>query len=375
MSQFRFRNRCFVYLFCAFGLTIVLTGRSREQSLAQSAQPSVITSFPAPTTVPAGTVIRVDGAGPMSNLNQRFKQQFEQQFPGTQVRLATQGAELALAKLANDEVDVVAIDRPLTDAERAIGLAATLAGREKIVLIVGADNPLQTPLDAVQIVKILTGEIRDWAEVGRVAGPIQVFDRAPDNSTRLSLRRYALLKTANAAGTVVDRLSAIEPALGRNGISYATLSETRDQPQLRVVTLPDVPVADPRYPFSQPLLYVHKLPEPSPAARSFLGFVNMRSAQQAIAPVLPSASSAKSVVSRPNAPAASFITKEPIIPQTAQTVDRRFVTLPYQQFWMWLFLPLTGLAVLVLWLCIGARPQMPEPDDDRHSKSDASKLP
>ncbi len=48
--------------------------------------------FPPPTSVPSGTVVRVDGSTSMVMINQNLKGGFEKQFPGTNVASSARGS-------------------------------------------------------------------------------------------------------------------------------------------------------------------------------------------------------------------------------------------------------------------------------------------
>ena len=64
-----------------------------EPVLAQGVTPA---AFPLPSSVPAGTTIRVDGSESMVVINQALKQKFEAEYAGTSVELANQGTDKAL---------------------------------------------------------------------------------------------------------------------------------------------------------------------------------------------------------------------------------------------------------------------------------------
>ncbi|QYO64760.1 substrate-binding domain-containing protein [Leptolyngbya sp. 7M] len=79
----------------------------------------------------------------MAAINQALKQRFEAQYAGTAVDLATQGTDAALQAVLDRTIDLAAIGRPLTDAERRQGLVEVPISREKIAIITSANNPFQ----------------------------------------------------------------------------------------------------------------------------------------------------------------------------------------------------------------------------------------
>lgn len=261
--------------------------------LAQSPSP---TSFPLPSSLPSGTTVKLDGSSSMALVNEALKQRFEQQFSGSTVSLAANGTGAALKALVNGDIDLAAIGRPLTDEEKAQGLTETTINREKIAIIIGPENPYQGDLTFDQFAKIFRGEITDWSEVGGAAGPIRLIDRPDDSDTRLSLSKYKAFTVApfqtGATATQVsqDDTAAVVNELGRDGISYAVVSQVIDQPTVVTIvpmhkTLPD----DPRYPYSQPRGYVYK-GNPTPGVLAFLGFAASPAGQEAVQSALAGAS-------------------------------------------------------------------------------------
>ncbi len=252
-----------------------------------NAQLSDAAAFPMPTTVPKGTTVRIDGANSMVAINQALKQKFEGKFVGTSVNIATNGIEPALQALLDDKLDLLAIGRPLTPEEKSKGLTATPAVRDKIAILVGPNNPFKGSLTIHQFAKIFRGEITDWSEVGGPPGRIRLIDRPETSDTRQAFQNYPVFKSAPfqavaTATQVPDKTAAVIEQLGTDGISYATANQVKDVTAVRILNMHKVLPDDPRYPFSQPLLYVYK-GAPSPAVQSFIGYATAPEGRAAIA--------------------------------------------------------------------------------------------
>jgi ABC-type phosphate transport system substrate-binding protein len=346
---------------------------STDPVLAQTATPS----FPLPSSVPSGTGVRIDGSTSMVVVNQALKQRFEQQYSGTTVTLDYQGSKPAIQAVLDGTADLAAIGRPLTDEEKAQGLIAIPVRREKIAMIVGADNPFKGSLTGDQFAQIFRGEITNWSQVGGSPGPIRLIDRPEDSDTRQALRNYPVFQSApfqtGATATRIndDTTDTLVQALGTDGISYTIASQAINRPGVRVVamhqTLPD----DPRYPFSQPLSYIYKGPTPTPAVAAFLGFATAAPGQAAIAdakvaeaaaiaagvaasPTAPGATALSDVAASPSATAspgavAPTATVSPSTPEAATPAvaeaDRRGGAA-----WLWLLPLLAALGGLLWWL-------------------------
>lgn len=255
----------------------------RQTAFAQSPAP-----LSSPSAVPEGTTVRIDGSNSMAAINQTLKQKFEAQFPDTKVEAADQGTEAALQALREDRVDLVALARPLTPAERAEGLVQTPLTRRKIAIVVGAQNPFPGDLTGEQFAQIFRGEITNWSAVGGPNKSIRVLDR-PASDTRQALQSYPIFQSApfqtGATGTSIndENIDAVIRQLGDDGISYAIVDQVVNQPDVRILSIYGTLPTEPNYAFSQSVTYVYKGPNPNPAVQAFLGYATAPEVQQTLA--------------------------------------------------------------------------------------------
>lgn len=267
----------------AVGFAVLLTIATAAEIQVVQAQNS---AFQLPASVPQGTTVRVNGSSSMAAVNSALKQRFEQQYPGTQVITNPTGTSAALKALLEDKVDLAAIARPLTDAERAQGLNAIQVGRDKIAIVVGQTNPFSKSINANQFARMFRGEITNWSQVGGASQPVKFVDR-PTSDTRQAFTKYPVFEKAKfATGTTAQKLTEDTPQaviknLGRNGIGYVASSQVQNQKGVKVLPMDGILPSDARYPFSQPLYYVYK-GEPSAAVKAFLGFATAPVGQKTI---------------------------------------------------------------------------------------------
>lgn len=335
-----------------FVATAWATIDANQVLLAQST--TAASSFPLPSTLPSGTSVKLDGSSSMAVMNDVLKSRFEEKFPGTTVRWAENGTTEALQALIQGDIDLAAVGRPLTAAEKAQNLTEVPISREKIAIIVGPENPFQGSLTSEQFAKIFRGEIRNWAQVGGPAGPIRLIDRPDASDTRQALSSYPVFQSApfktGATATQVpeDDTAAVVQQLGKDGIGYTIASQVLNQPNVRILPLHDTLPSDPRYPFSQPRGYVYK-GQPNPGTQAFLGFATSAPGQEAVqqakdqeAATVEQAGTASPQPAETAAPSA-----EPVpVPEvdSAQFAD-------LSPLW-WLLLPLLGMPLLG-WLLKG----------------------
>lgn len=245
-------------------------------------------AFPLPTNVPVGTTIRIGGSSTMETINQVLKRRFEQQFVGTDVVLNTQGTGPAIKDVLDGNADLAAIGRSLTEQEKAQGLVPVPVSRHKIAIIVGSQNPFKGDLTFEQFAKIFRGEIRDWSQLGGVSGAIRFIDRPDNSDTRQAFRNYPVFKQApfvtgkTARQVAQDSTSQVVQALGDDGIGYAIADQLEGRGDVRVLTMHKALPRNPKYPFSQPLIYVYKGPQPNPSAQAFLGFASAPASRKTI---------------------------------------------------------------------------------------------
>ena len=232
--------------------------------------------FPRQASVPAGTTISIDGSTSMVLINQALKTSFPSTYPGTVVNTAATGSDNGLQALLGGSVNLAAISRPLTAAEKSQGLEAVPVARDRIAIVVGASNPFRRSLSRGQLQQIFRGEISNWSTFGGPDRPIRVINRPSVSGTHKAFRELVLGgadfgKTPNITTLDRDATTPLLRLLGSDGISYATYGQVADQQTVRVVAIDgNLPDAD-SYPFQRPLFYVYRKPI-DPAVKAFLGF-------------------------------------------------------------------------------------------------------
>ncbi|MBW4556094.1 MAG: DUF4912 domain-containing protein [Trichormus sp. ATA11-4-KO1] len=358
--------------------------------LAQSATDAP--SFPLPQTVENGTTVRIDGSISLAAINQSLKRSFEQQFFGTNVEVAANGADVAIQALLDGTVDVVAIARGLTPQEQAQGLEQVPIHREKIAIIVGVDNPFQGSLTDRQFARIFRGGITDWSQLGAPGGKIRVIDRPATSDTRNTFRTYPAFKAAqfstgsNATQLDEDDTAEIVKQLGNDGISYAMAHHVSKLPNVRVIPLEQALPDDPQYLYSQPLVYAYRK-NPSPSVASFLGFTLAPPGQQAIEEgriaeaeaIARGESQTSFLVTNPTPDATTSVAQQPSDTPPLQTTSS-----PRQIPIWWFLLPAAGIGGLLVWFfrsrlwateSANNMPNLPSGDGEKIATNDTNVAP
>ncbi|BAY74306.1 putative phosphate transport system substrate-binding protein [Nostoc linckia NIES-25] len=307
------------------------------------AQPSTVnTSFPVPQSLPTGTQVRINGTTSMEKIDRALAQQFQTKFPNTSVTTAYDGTDASLKALLNEQIDLAAIGRSLTESEKAQGLASIPITRNKIAVIVGKNNPYINNLTSEQFAKIFRGDVTDWSQVGGSAHRIRSIDRPENSDLRQALQNYPVFQKApfktgtNAIQVSTDSTEAVVKELGTDGIGYAIADGVINNPNVKILRLHNVLPTDPRYPFSQPLGYAYDKFNPSPAAAAFLGFATIPANGR--------------IIEQARVKNANIIPETASTPTATTAPTTRAVTEPQRQSsWWWLLLiPLLG--GLLWWL-------------------------
>ncbi len=309
-------------------VTLALLLAMGGTSLKASAQ-TAADNFPMPKTVAAGTKVQIDGSSSLQAVNKGLKEKFQKQFPGTDVVVPEkyQGSEAAISAVKDDKADFAGIGRLLTKEEKGQGLGAKTIGRSKIAIIVKSDNPYTGNLTLKDFAKIYRGEVTDWSQLPSAKGAkgkIKVIDRPDSSDTRRAFANYPVfqngkLKTgSNAEKLTEDSTQAVVDKLGQDGIGYAPAEQIQNIPGIRAVTLHSTQPDNPKYPFSQPLVYAYKNKDGkvSEGAKAFLGYVNDPAGKTAVAESIAVAAGAATAAATGASPAPAATATGVVTPGT-----------------------------------------------------------
>ncbi|MEO1348713.1 MAG: substrate-binding domain-containing protein [Cyanobacteria bacterium J06635_15] len=254
---------------------LLAQGTEQTSTPAVNGEGETESSTPA---VPDTSTLRIAVSPSMQVISRTLKQRFEAQADtSTEITLESMGTDAALQQVANGQANLAAIGRPLTETELAEGWQEVPISREKIAIIVSADNPFQEELTFDQFANIFRGEINDWSSLGGPVAPIRFIDRPEESDTRVALSNYTIFKAApfetgaNALSLETDDTAALVRQLGTDGIGYAIASQVINQNEIRVVPMDGVLPDSELYPYSQPRSFVYK-GQLSPPLQAFLDF-------------------------------------------------------------------------------------------------------
>ena len=249
-----------------------LTGEKTSQK--------VLAQTNAASPSPQGSNIKIDGSDSLKLINESLKTGFEKEHPGSKVIIQENGSDAAIKALQDGKIDIAGIGRPLTAEEKNSGLRQTPITYSKIAIITSSSNPFKGDIPLDKFAAIFLGKIKNFSEIGGPKVRIRVIDRPDTSDTRRAFSRYPLFQKgavetgSNAVKVPDDKTDSVVNELGNDGIGYAVVDQVTGRKDVTIVPMNQVLPSDSRYPFSQPLAYVYKGPNPSAQAKAFLCSAN-----------------------------------------------------------------------------------------------------
>jgi len=184
--------------------------------------------------------------------------------------------------------DIGASSRKLKESELSEGLETVTFAYDGIALITHPENPV-TNLTLDQIVKIYSGQITNWNEVGGSDGTIIVVSREGASGTRGAFEELTALEDIGLtdSATVVEGNGNVQAAVAgnENAIGYVSFSFINDT--VKAITVEGVEanaleVKADKYILSRPFLFTYKPEKLTTVTKAFLEYIVTSEAQVAV---------------------------------------------------------------------------------------------
>jgi len=179
----------------------------------------------------AAVLVRVTGSENMKGFGERLTQWYAKKDPGIQFSVSTARSADAFAALASGRVEVVqSARRPLHSEEEALRsaqgkkylelqVATEIAG-----IAVNSANPVKD-LSLFQLRQVLSGEVKNWKQVGGKDAPIVVYGRDDSSDVRAFLEEEFMGDASISNSTKLFATnSALFSALAQDpgGVAFGT---------------------------------------------------------------------------------------------------------------------------------------------------------
>lgn len=238
-----------------------------------------------------GQKIIVEGTGDNQQLMRKLARALEKKIRGVEIEIPDSvGSTGGVKALAAGRVNLARIARPLRGSEKENGLTARLFAYSPIVFAVNPSVSRLNGLNSEQIIKIYSGHIDNWLEVGDSRNRIYAISREPgDSSLQILKNKLQGFKGINtqATKTIYSTPEAVRALIDhRYTIAYAALTAIQDT-NLRVMKVDGIypspeNVNNGRYKLVTPFSIVYR-EEPSGLTRAFVDFIYSEEGQKIIA--------------------------------------------------------------------------------------------
>jgi phosphate transport system substrate-binding protein len=223
--------------------------------------------FPTITLAQERQKLVVTGSSTVAPLVLEIGKRFEKLNAGVRVDVQTGGSTRGVVDVKSGTADIGMISRSLKKSESH--LMAYPIAIDGIAIIVNKANPV-AQLTHAQVVKIYTGAVTDWQQLGLEQGKITVINKAEGRSTlELFLDYFSLKNSAIKASTVIgDNQQGIKlVATNKNAIGYVSIGaaefESAYGTAIKLLPMSGIPasiesLAEGQFPLSRTLNLVSK---------------------------------------------------------------------------------------------------------------------
>ena len=206
--------------------------------------------------------VSLDGSTSMEKFVNALKEAMAEKYPNLTLEPQFTGSGTGTQSVIAGTADIGDSSRALKDEEKAQGLVENIVAIDGIAVVVDKNNAVAN-LTKDQLVKIYTGEITNWKEVGGADQKIVVIGREASSGTRGAFEeildieekcKYA--QELNETGAVMAAVAATPGAIG-----YVSLDNVDDSVialQLDGVAPSEATVKDGSYALQRPFVMATK---------------------------------------------------------------------------------------------------------------------
>jgi len=282
--------------------------------------------------VTAQSTINIHGSDTMLILNRDLATEYKRLKPSVKIKVVGGGSGLGIAALLEGKVDIAAASRAMKKKEKAAFEKMTGKPPQEIVVALDGigvyvhnNNPVGR-LTISQLARILSGDIRNWKDVGGLNRTIDIYNRDRYSGTRAFIRKHVLgdnsfsdlAHEVSTTAMLTSCVSRNQSAIGYGGIAYSQGSHI-----IRLaVGASDVGVwpsmenvSTGKYPLSRPLFFYVNQTSANEELRAFIEWVLSPPGQDVVTSVgyYPAPRRIKAPRNNPGGEASPLMSHEPIM--------------------------------------------------------------
>ena len=233
----------------------------------------------APSNEALSGIVKTGGSTSVEKVMNALIYQFQDENRDVTVNYEMNGSGDGIQGVIDGKYEIGHSSRDLKDEEKEAGLEGTAYAIDGIAVVVNAQNGV-TNLTKDQLLKIYSGEITNWSEVGGSDAPITVVTRESGSGTRSAFTEIIGIEDIVSTATECKDTGSVQTTVSQNAnaIVYMSFSDM-DESMVKAVEYEGVAIStdalkDGSYALQRSFLLVTKEgAELSPAAQAFIDFV------------------------------------------------------------------------------------------------------
>lgn len=173
--------------------------------------------------------ISLAGSTSMEKVCEALMEGFMDKYPEVTVTTEYTGSGAGIESLASGSVDIGNASRHVKESEKEKGVVENVIALDGIAVIVDKNNQV-TELTKEELIKIYSGEIRNWSELGGSNSAIVVIGRESGSGTRDAFEEILGIKDKCAYAQELDSTGAVlaKVAATTGAIGYVSLDVVND---------------------------------------------------------------------------------------------------------------------------------------------------
>lgn len=231
----------------------------------------------------AGGTVSLDGSSSMADVMAILAEAFREKEPDVTVNYSGTGSGAGIEAVLSGTSDIGLSSRSLKDGEREQGAVAYVVALDAVAVVVNPANPV-SQLTEEQLVRIFTGEITDWSQLGGAGAPVAAYGREAGSGTRSAFEdalgvtdRCLYTNIYSSTGDVAGNVASNPNAIGY--VSLSAVNETIKALAVDGAVCSEETVRSGAYPLQRPFLMVVKAGRP--LRREVQAFLDFAQSQEA----------------------------------------------------------------------------------------------